>query len=72
VPVGGDDTDPLPWLDGGVVSRPPPPSAAPTGKRKATRLELDVVAGLLIQVALPEEVEAIENAIARARPLTES
>jgi len=30
------------------------------------------VAGLLIQVALPGEVEAIENAIARARPLTES
>jgi hypothetical protein len=51
---------------------PPPPPPNPGGKRKATRSELDVVAGLLIQVALPEEVEALENAIARARPLTES
>lgn len=48
----------------------PPP--APAGRRRATRRELDVVAGLLIQVALPSEVEAIENALARARPLTES
>jgi hypothetical protein len=51
---------------------PPPPHVPPSGKRKATRVELDVVAGLLIQVALPEEVEAIENAIARARPMTVS
>lgn len=49
----------------------PPPATTQLGKRKATRQELDVVAGLLIQVALPEEVGAIENAIARARPLTE-
>lgn len=50
----------------------PPPSQRLSGKRRATRSDLDVVAGLLIEVALPEEVEAIENAIARARPLTES
>jgi hypothetical protein len=68
-----DDTDvgePPPVTDDkGPPVPPPPPSSR---KRKATRSELDVVAGLLIQVALPEEVEAIENAIARARPLTES
>lgn len=63
-PTGDEGQDPhLP---------PPPPPPPSRGKRKATRGELDVVAGLLIQVALPEEVEAIENAIARARPLTES
>ncbi len=74
---GGDsdqDVDPPPPGDDGQDPPVPPPSPPPRkgGKRKATRSELDVVAGLLIQVALPEEVEAIENAIARARPLTES
>jgi hypothetical protein len=70
-PVHGGDADPPPWTNGGDVSPPSPPPPVPTGKPKATRRELDVVAGLLIQVALPEEVEALENAIARARPLTE-
>lgn len=48
----------------------PAPSPAPTpkpAKPRATRRDLDVVADLLIQVAEPQEVEAIENAIARAR-----
>ena len=62
----------------GYRAEPPPASVeavapnAGTHKRRATKRELDAVAGLLIQVALPHEVEAIENAIARARPLTES
>lgn len=61
---------PVPKPDDGEPDIPPP---LPTpGKRRATRHELDVVAGLLIQVALPSEVEAIESAIARARPLTEN
>lgn len=55
----------------GIPPPPPSPIRASTHKRRATKQELDVVAGLLIQVALPQEVEAIENAIARARPLTE-
>jgi len=63
-PSGGNDVRPPPG--------PRPPSHASPQGRRATRQELDMVAGLLIQVALPQEVEAIENAIARARPLTES
>lgn len=63
-PSDDDDVRPPP--------SPRPPSHASPHKRRATRQELDMVAGLLIQVALPQEVEAIENAIARARPLTES
>lgn len=59
------------WVEDAGRSAPPSPSPS-TGKRRASRTELDIVAGLLIQVALPEEVEAIENAIARARPLTDS
>jgi len=54
--------------NGGGGTRPLAPIL---GKRRATKQELDLVAGLLIQVALPEEVEAVESAIARARPLTE-
>lgn len=46
---------------------PSPPPASTPGKRRATRRELDIVADLLIQVAEPGEVEAIENAIVRAR-----
>jgi hypothetical protein len=68
---GPDDQPPL-WPDKDDRPPPPPPPPPPSGKRRATRQELDVVAGLLIQVALPEEVEAIENAIARARTLTDS
>lgn len=64
--LSGDDDQ------GPPVPQPPPPAPPRSGKRRATRVELDVVAGLLIQVAFPEEIEAIENAIARARPLTES
>lgn len=65
---------PIPPSPPGPKDPPSPPSMppAPPGKRRATRQELDVVAGLLIQVALPAEVDAIENAIARARPLTEA
>lgn len=51
-----------------------PPSPLPRErpkKRAATRQELDLVAGLLIKVARPEEVTALESVIARARPLTE-
>ncbi len=68
----GDDVPPPGDEDLDSPVPPPPPPAHPGGRRKATRSELDVVAGLLIQVALPEEVEALENAIARARPLTGS
>jgi hypothetical protein len=39
------------------------------GKETVTRKELDSVAGLLINVALPDEVEALEKVIERARPL---
>lgn len=72
--AGGVNSDPPSWPVGGDSGMPPPPPPATISscKRKATRQELDVVAGLLIQVALPEEVEVIENAIARARPLTET
>ena len=45
----------------------PQPRSSKLGKAIATRRELDVVADLLIQVAEPAEVEAVENAIARAR-----
>jgi hypothetical protein len=45
----------------------PPGQKVSTGKSRATRRELDLVAELLIQVATPEEVETIENTIARAR-----
>ena len=55
---GGDDDDP---------PTPNPTPAPKPGKPRATRRDLDVVADLLIQVAEPQEVEAIENAIARAR-----
>jgi hypothetical protein len=46
---------------------PPPLTFPKLVKERATRRELDIVADLLIQVAEPTEVEAIENAIARAR-----
>jgi hypothetical protein len=74
---GRADEQPPLWVEdaGRFVPPPPPPPPPPSpssGKRRASRVELDIVAGLLIQVALPEEVEAIENAIARARPLTVS
>ncbi len=67
-PKPADDNDLDPGPDDGSAVRSP----APIHKRRATKHELDVVAGLLIQVALPQEVESIENVIARARPLTES
>ena len=70
-PVGGDDSSQPAWPVEGDSPRVPS-KPAPFGKRKATRQELDVVASLLIQVALPEEVEALENTITRARPLTET
>lgn len=50
---------------------PPTPTLPRATKRVATRQELDLVAGLLIKVAHPDEVQAIENVIVRARPLTE-
>lgn len=46
---------------GGVVEEPRP------ARPRISRYELDLVANLLIQAALPEEVDAVENAIARAR-----
>lgn len=72
-PPNGDEGSSSPTTSGGIAEpspSPKPPSSSPP-KRRATRQELDVVAGLLIQVALPEEVNVIESAIARARPLTE-
>ncbi|MGB4063332.1 MAG: ATP-binding protein [Azonexus sp.] len=66
----GPTSDPA--MDDGKVAPPPPSPSSQFGKRKATRQELDIVAGLLIQVALPGEVEAVENAIARARPMVEA
>jgi len=63
-PIDGDEI-----RSRGARTTPPPTLLR---KRRATKQELDLVASLLIQVALPQEVEAIESAIARARPLTES
>jgi hypothetical protein len=63
-----------PYQGGDLFTPPPSPQPSPVapGRRRATRQELDTVASLLIQVALPGEMEAIENALARARPLTET
>lgn len=62
VPSWGDD----------VTSAAPPVPASMNGRPRATRRELDLVADLLIQVAEPAEVNAIESAIARARQRLEN
>lgn len=59
--------EPPPDWDDEDAPMPSPTPTAKAGKPRATRRDLDVVADLLIQVAEPEEVEAIENAVARAR-----
>ncbi len=46
-------------------------ASTPRIKPRVTRHELDAVAGLLIRIALPEEVEAVESVIARARDFAE-
>jgi len=53
------------WGEDATPTTPLP--SVGSGRVRATRRELDVVADLLIQVAEPFEVEAIENAVVRAR-----
>jgi len=65
--LGGGATPPK---DAGPVAKPP--AGGQPKKPKPTVQELDLVAGLLIQVAEASEMIAVENAIARARETLES
>jgi Histidine kinase-, DNA gyrase B-, and HSP90-like ATPase len=65
-PVSPPPTAPVDQSEDPDDTLPTKPSAGP-GNPGVTRRELDVVADLLIRVAKPVEIEAIENAIARAR-----
>lgn len=64
IPGSNPPAAPTPEVDGSSVKVEASPASI---RRRATRVELDVVADLLIQVAEPTEVESLENAIARAR-----